>query len=184
MGEEISKSQAALKAALAGVDFGIHLNDGQCEGRLGFDVLGSQAGGFEAQRLIFDDSVEALEIHAGDGVPEFLPRSRLDADGLDIGPCFLSFRGLLPKASDEEERFSDVELAQRIAKTNRGAVFGGFWVNRDVAVFGIGLRRYIPLLSVAFWLIAAEKSIAQPFLKEQSVTLYLERGRPMAENGE
>ncbi|MBK8091633.1 MAG: hypothetical protein IPK32_06530 [Verrucomicrobiaceae bacterium] len=103
MGEKVVKSQAALQTALRAIDLRIHLNDGFSEWRAGFDPLGLLASFFEAQRLVFDDGIEFFQISASDRMPELFPGSRLDADGLGIGPDFLRLGLLLPESGDEEK---------------------------------------------------------------------------------
>lgn len=188
MGEDVGEANTALEAALVvRIDLGIEDDDGLRERRGAFNLLRRGTGLRGGEGAIFNDGVETSHIGQGDGTEEFLPSGGLNARSDDVYEA-LHVALLPPVADHEEERLVDFELAECIAEIHGRAVFGGFRINRHLAVEWIGGGGDVPFLRVARRRVAVEKRVAHPCLKNEAVQLDLlggeEVNREREENNE
>lgn len=179
VGEEGVKTEAALESALALIDLWIHGDDGLVEGRLAFDDLCLRSRLFDTQGAVLHGEIQFLQIRPGNGMPKSLPLRWSDGDGLHVHPLLGGGVGLIPKTDDEDERLflrARIELAQGIAQANGRAEFDGFGVNWKLAMMRVRTGWNVPFLGVLWGAVAFKKSVAQPVLEPQAMTLHLASG--------
>lgn len=182
--ENILVAEGTLEAALGFVvDFGVEDDDRLGIRRAAFHSLSGFLNFLSRTGAVPDEGVEGFEVGAGKGAPEAAPDLGSDDGSNDFDKMFVR-AALFPIADDEEEGFVDVELAERVAQADGGLELGGFGVNGDAAVAGVGFGGDVPFLSIATGLIMVEESGADPGFKIHAMALDFGRGSRIGRSGQ
>lgn len=174
--KNVLKAQTALQPSLGfGINFGIKDDDGLAERRLAFHFLGQTPGFLVPERTVLNQSIKSLDVGPRDRSPQVAPSRSWHERGQDIDHA-LPVLFLNPETDNEEKRFIDIKLPQRVTQIDRRAVFRGLGIDRHSAVLRVRLSGDVPFLGVAQRLVSVEKRITHPLLEDDAMPLHLARG--------